>query len=485
MKEIKTDSLNININSFLKDFSWYFIASFLPLLIGFVKTPIFTRHFNSEDYGFLGIVTITFSFFGMFLFSWIGSCIWRFYNKYEGNNSLKILYSNLFFLYVSAIILLLILSIVWYISGVQFLVKQLIFYSFFQLSLNQLFLFYMVVVRLKGKAKFYTIFQSIKALINVIIALVLVFYFNKNIVSLISSLVIVDFFSIIFLMIYNPAEIKINLNLINKNILSELIVYGSVGLILNISLLSITFSDRYIIAWFGDLKDVGIYDQVYKISQLSVVAFVTVFFNTINPYLLKELEVNYDDSKRLIKKYVRVFVIFGLPIIFYLSLFSEDISNILLGKEFRVGYTIMPFIFFSSYLHGISNFYELRLKFANKLKKLGVIALGTAILNIVLTIFFVRLYGYEWAAITTLISYLILITFLHYYDREIISFNKKNFNFLLKIVIILGLQWLSYFTIDKYFDLNIMIKLFIGFLYIFMYVILLKKQLLATKIPIN
>jgi O-antigen/teichoic acid export membrane protein len=343
----------------------------------------------------------------------------------------------------------------------------------------------MVVVRLKGEAKFYTVFQSIKALVSVVIALSMVFYFNKNITALISSLLIVDFFVIVYLLIFNPVKIKINLKLTNKDILSELLIYGSVGLILNISLLIITFSDRYIIAWFGNLDEVGIYDQVYKISQLSVVALITIFFNTINPYLLKELEVDFDNSKKLIQKYLRAFVIFGLPIIFYLSLFSKDISNVLLGKEFRVAYTIMPFIFISAYLHGISNFYELRLKFSNKLKKLSLIALITALINIVLNILFVGLYGYKWAAYTTLVTYSILLLFLHYSDREIIDFSKKSILLLLKIIIVLGLQWIMYFIINKRFELNLIINILMGLIYSIIYMVLFRKQLLSIKIPIN
>ena len=479
MKEIKTGNL------FIKDFSWYFLGSFLPMLIGFIKTPIFTRHFSKEDYGYLGLISITFTFFGMFLFSWIGSCIWRFYNKYKAENTLKILYSNLFFLYTLAFILLLGVSMIWYMSVHQILVKKLILYSFFQLFLNQLFLFYVVVIRLKGQAKLYTVIQTIKALISIVIALIMVFYFKANIVALVSSIVIVDAFTLVFLVVYNPVDIKINVKYVRKINLMELLTYGSIGLILNISLLVISYSDRYIIAWFGNLEDVGVYDQVYKIAQLSVMALVTVFFNTINPHLLKELETNYAKSNILIQKYIKAFVIFGLPIIFYLSLFSKDISTILLGEEFRVGYTIMPYVFFSIYLYGISNFYELRLKFSNKFKKLGIIALTVAILNIILNIVFIPLYGYKWAAYTTFMTYLVLTFFLHYLDKEVVLFTKRNSKVLLKIIFFLGLQGLVYRGITHQFNLNILIKLSIGFLYALIYLVFFKKLLLKTRIPVK
>jgi O-antigen/teichoic acid export membrane protein len=485
MKEKATDNIFLKNNSFLKDFGWYFAGSFIPLIIGFIKTPIFTRHFSKEEYGNLGIVSITFTYFGMFLFSWIGSCLWRYYSKYESNNKLKSLYSNLSFLYLSAIVLLLVLSLSWYITAENDLIKQLIFFSFFHLFLNQLFLFYMIVIRLKGRAKFYTIFQSIRSLISVLTALMLVFIFDKNISALISSLVIIDSLALLFLFLINPVNVKIDFRLISRNNLKELIIYGSVGLILNISLLTITYSDRYIIAWFGNLGEVGIYDQVYKISQLTVVSLVTIFFNTINPFLLKELETNFNNSIQLIRKYIMTFILFGLPVIFYLSLFSKEISNILLGEDFREGYYIMPFIFFSAYLHGFSNFFELRVKFSNKLRRLSFIAISVALINIILNIILIDLYGYQWAAFTTAISYFIMILLFYYFDKEILSFSKNNYRVFYKIIIVLALQLAFFISIIMLFNLSSLFKILIGFVFVLSYYLIFKKQLLKIEIPVN
>jgi O-antigen/teichoic acid export membrane protein len=472
-------------NSFLRDFSWYFLGSFVPLLIGFIKTPVFTRHFNKEEYGYLGLVSLTFTYFGMLLFSWIGSCIWRYYTKYKTKKILKTLYSNLLFLYGLSFIILLMVSVLWYMTAENTLVKQLIFYSFFQILFNQLFLFYMVIVRLKGKARFYTIFQSVKAFLSILIALFLVFKFDANISALISSLVIIDVLAILFLVIINPAEVTFNVKLIKRENLKELVIYGSVGLIINIGFLVITSSDRYFIYLLSNLETVGIYDQVYKISQISVVVLVTIFFNTINPTLLKELETNFNNSIHLIQKYIKVFIIYGFPIITYLSLFSKDIASVLLGEEFRVGYVIMPFIFFAAYLQGLSNFYELRLKFSNQLKRLSVIVISAAVLNIILNYIFIGLYGYKWAAVTTIITYILLILTFHFFDIKVFKLNRSDYNFVYQIILFLVLQIIIYFIINKVFELNIIAKLTLGLLFILFYVLTFKKRLLNTEIPIN
>ena len=96
------------------------------------------------------------------------------------------------------------------------------------------------------------------------------------------------------------------------------------------------------------MATVGIYNQVYNISQLSIVALVTVFFNTINPKLNKELEVRFEGANKLLGDYLFAYFLFGLPVIIYLSMFPRQIAHILLGPEFRSGYFVMPWIFISA-----------------------------------------------------------------------------------------------------------------------------------------
>ena len=478
------DQLNLKSN-FKKDFFWYFLATMLPMFLGFIKTPVFTRHFNTEDFGQLGIVTISFSFLGMVLFSWISSCLWRYYSSYKTSQGLGILYANLLLLFAISLMLLGVVAVGWFVTASKDLVKELIFYSFFQLIFNQLFLAYMVVVRLNGKSKYYTVFQAVRAFLSLTLSLIFVFYFDLGIGALISSLVLVDLASLILLIWLNPAEIKFRFNKINKSTLNELLQYGSLGSILNVSLLIVSFSDRYIIDFYYDLEEVGIYDQVSKISQLSVLALITVYFNTINPTLIKELDSNFKGSLTKIQNYLYPFVLIGIPIIAYLSFFSEELAGILLGIDFRSGYLMMPYFFVATYVHGFSNFFELRLKFSNQLKWLGSIAIITAILNIVLNLVFVAKFGYHWAAYTTLFSYVFMLLLFYYRDQEVLKLSAKRKRILLKMLLLLIAQYLIFALVVDKIDLQKEIRIVIGLIFALTYFLFFKKSITELKIPVN
>ena len=471
--------------SFRKDFLWYFLGSIVPMMIGFLKTPIFTRYFDKESFGQLGLVTITFSFLGMIFFSWISSCLWRYYSKYEAGKQLKFLYSNLFFLFFISMLLLSLITAGWYLNSENSLVRELIGYSFLQLIFNQLFLGYMVVIRLNGKSMYYTVVQGIKSILGLCTALILVFYFDWGIVALVSSLALIDLCALLFLTVSNPANIMFGVKHIKKPMLIELLQYGSAGLILNLSLLSISYSDRYIIALFYKLDEVGIYDQVSKISQISVMALIAIYFNTVNPVLLKRLESDFKGSLSLMKSYLFIFIFFGLPIVFYLSLFSEELAALLLGKAFRAGYILMPYIFMATFLHGLSNFFELRLKFSDKIKKLSIIAVITALLNIVLNLIFVSSFGYEWAAYTTVISYSVMILMLVYGDPKVLGVLKEKHKILIELIVLLTIQYLVYIIFVDKMNLENVTRIGIGVIFALVFLIYFRKAISKMELPVN
>lgn len=472
-------------NPFIKDFSWYVLGSFFPIILGFIKTPVFTRHFSARDFGELGLVSIGFNLLGVLFFSWIGSCIWRYFAKYKSQGKLGSFYSNLLFLSLISMLGLALLTAILYNLSVGELQRTLILFSFFQVVLNQTIVFYMILMRLESRSRDYTTVQATRALLSLSVSLLLVFYFKMDISALIAALVITDLIFCAYLGLKNPLEISFKLRLIKKELLTPMVRYGSMGLILNFCLLAITYSDRYVIALFYDLNAVGIYDQVYKISQLSIMALVTIYFNTINPYLLNKLETEYESTIPLIRKYLFGYLFVGLPLVFYLSLYSKEISILLLGSEFRSAYTMMPIVFFATFLHGITNFYELRLKFNNQLKKLSLMAIGTTVLNIVLNLILIPWFGYQWAAYNTAITYAVMLLILHFWNPGIDRILSNHGKLWLGMGLLFISQLVVYLLLIQIFGDHLVGKILIGLIFVLVFIGIYYKKLIEIDLPVN
>lgn len=468
----------------MKDFSWYLLGSVFPMIIGFIKIPIFTRHFSTVDYGYYGLVVATYTYLSMFLFSWLASCIWRFYQKYKQENRLQIFYSNIIFLFLLSVFVLTLLSTAWFLISDNEMTRLLILFGYFQLVLNQFILLYMIMIRMEGRAQYFNLFQTVRVIISFLLLFILVFRYEMNISALLLSLAAIDVIMLIYLLLRNPLKAKVNFKLINKPDLRIILQYGVVGLLANVGLLVILSSDRYIIALFEEIRFVGIYDQTYKIAQVSVAALAAVYMNTINPTYLYALEKDFSNSVKMLTQYVTAFIMIGLPIVVYASFFSKEIALIMLGPEFREGFFLLPYIFLGTFFFHLSQFWENRLKFSDKLKSLSLSIIFTMLLNLALNIIMIRAYGYQWAAISTLISYFILFLFYYLSDSSAYFKNRNHILLLLKVFLILFLQYAIHVTMRKLLAFNLFYSFLEAIIWVLIYYLIFRKKIHSLSLPL-
>ena len=87
---------------------------------------------------------------------------------------------------------------------------------------------------------------------------------------------------------------------------------------------------------YDNMRNVGIYTKVYDIAQISITAFVFVFFSVINPKMNKELSHNINEADNLLQKYLFGYIFTLLPITFLISIFSASINGISINTAFLI-----------------------------------------------------------------------------------------------------------------------------------------------------
>ncbi len=473
-----------NNRRFILDMGWYLLGTLIPMGVGFVKTPIFTRYFTPEEYGYLGIVTITFSYISIFVYSWLSSCLWRYYNAYKNSGNLKGLYSNLLFIFLAASALMLVAALVWHGFAATPLVRQLILLSFVQVMIREFIGLFLIVVRLEGKAVKYNLIHSTRAVLSFMVLYGMTFGLHYRITSVLVSTILVDAAVLLFIVLFSREGVRVSLASLSRETLSVLFRFGSVGLVSNFFFLVITSSDRYIIALFQDMAAVGIYNQVYNISQLSVVALVTVFFNTINPKLNRELERDFGSADSLIGNYLFVYLLFGLPLITYLSMFPRQIAHILLGPEFRSGYVVMPWVFVSAYLYGLFLFIEIKFKFADRLKQIVTGVALASLLNIAVNLIMVPGYGYLWAAISTLMAYALLVLFFYLQDPAGFFASRAYLGRLLVMLAVLAAEVFADKWLRSFLYLNLWQTMLEVAVFLAIYLLVNVRHVRSVRLPV-
>ncbi len=458
-------------NIILKDLLWYLAGSTLPLLVGFFRVPIFTRYFTTEEYGIYGLIFITYTILSIFLFNWLSNCIWRFYNKFKKNKELGGFYSNLFLLYIFFSAIFFIVTIIWNLAASGEIVKRLIYLVFFQLLLNSANNYFLIVLRLEEESAKYNIITSLRAGLAFAIQYYLTYKMGYRIEAIPISMIIVETLILFYLLPNFLKQYKLSFKLISWKTIKVFLEYSIPGILSNLGLYILTSSDRYIIALFGDISEVGIYNQVYNLCQVSIMAVISLFFAIINPGFMRELEMNFEATRRITLLYIKNYMLFIMPVITYTAIFAYWFAYILLGEDFRVGYTMIPWIVITIFLYGLTLFPENRLKFKENYRIIIIGFLACSALNIVLNFLLIPKFGYSWAAITTLISYFFLMILFYWYDIKNNSFFISGIKELLPAIIILSVQAISFYLVRKYFNIELTLKASIvtGILFAFTY----------------
>ena len=461
----------------IRDIMWYLLGSAIPMTIAFIRSPIYTRIFSPEDYGYYTLAFITFNYLSLVFFSWLSGCVWRYYNQFKKEKKLNTLITGIVQLFVLSSIILGLLTIIWYGMIHNELFHKLVLLSFFYYLTNELIVLLFINVKLEGKAKLYNLLISFKSSLAFLLLLLMTFKLNYGIEAFLSSTIIMNGLLIIGYIIWLGKKSFLNFFQIDIPVLKLLINYGGVGIILNLSLLILVNSDRYFIQWFDKIEHVGIYNQIYNLGQISVSALINVFMAAINPSLLHEYENNLEGSNSITNYYIRIFIYMFLPLTIYFSLFSKQLSTVLLGEKFRVGYPMIPYIMVSSFLYGLVLFNEIKLKFANSFRRIIILFLVSGLINIVLNLLLIPEFGYQVAAVTTLIAYFILFTGFYFSDSNQYFKDHGIQQLLLRILPVVLLQCLLDVILRKiiHLDINVILSVLEALLFLIIYILYTRK----------
>jgi len=413
----------------------------------------------------------------------LSNSVWRFYFKYKKSGELNSFYPSLLLLIFTATILFSLIIFPWALFEQNELISRLIILIFLQTFLNQFVSFVLIIIRLENKSGLYNTIHSVRAIFSFLVQLLLTFQYNFRIEAIPIATMFTEFLILMILIKPISKNVDINFKKIKKEILIEVGKFSIPGIVTNLSIVLLTSSDRYIISLFCDMRQVGIYNQIYNFSQISIMALVQVFFSVINPDFLKALEYHPEKIKKYLFQYYKFYLILLLPIVFYLSLYAKPVSVIFFGEEFREGYDMIPFVAFSAFINGFILFRDNKFKFENKYRMVILGFILATVSNIGLNFILIPLYGYKMAALTTLISYFILYLYYYLKDEVKLTHNRPYLNLALKTISVLLIQAIIDFIIRKLFTIesDILFSIIEGVIFLGMYILIIVRPNIEVK----
>lgn len=185
-------------------------------------------------------------------------------------------------------------------------------------------------------------------------------------------------------------------------------------------------SDRIMIGAIVGESYVGIYGVLYSISSISLIVWSAINASMV-PYIFEKLKSgDYAPVRNISSNIVLIYA--GACLV--LTILAPEIVGILATSEYESAIYLMPPIAAGIYFTCLHNLYSNLILYKEKTTPVMIATIVAAIVNILLNLAFIPIFGFISAAYATLISFIVLALLQYYFARKVGQHNimddKKN-----------------------------------------------------------
>ena len=451
----------------------YSIGNLSTKVIGLLLLPLYTAKLSLLNYGRFTILETTSMFLTMVLGLRIVSSMMRWSAETEDKNEQgKILFNTYVILLITAVAVNIIFSPLksWlsqaFFSSAEYTHFFTVIFAIIGLEMvNQV---PMNLLRFRGKPIVYSTIFAAKLLIVLVFNIYFLVYAGIGVIGIFYSQLIANVIQMLFTI---PILLKNFQYRFDVSLIKEMLGYSIPLIFSAISVQLLAIGDRYIIKYLLDYSQVGIYSLGYKISGVLNVFVVQSFALGFLPIAYKMQ--GSPDAQQFFKK---IFKYFSMILVFGalgVSLFSREILLVFAQKpEFHIAYKIVPLITIAFIFKGIQYMFLLGFHYVKKTKYVAYIVTIALFVNIGLNFMLIPKFGIWGAALTTVISSLLISVISYYVSQKVYPVKYEIGKMFIVFAVGTVLYLVSGFFADAniYFGIGIKVVLCLAFpilLYIF------------------
>lgn len=457
---------------------WYTICNFINKGIALLTTPIFTRILTEEQYGTFSIfqswfnILIIFTSLNIFMSGYIkGLLLYK--DDKDGFTSSQL----------SLTTCITLIFFVVYVINIDFWTKifelspVLMIIMFLELLVMPAFEFWIAKKRFDYDYKKVIVISISMNVISLILGILAVLNIDYKVEARV--------FSEVFVKLLFAGTLFIGILIKGKKLYDK--EYWKYALKFNLPLIPhylsnyiLNQSDRLMISKMVGNVQTAYYSVSNTVSNV-IMLLVLAINNALTPYIYKTINDNHPEKiKNKIKPIV---ILIGLLSIMVMS-FAPEVISIFAGSNYLDAIYVIPpitasvyFIFIYSMFSNVEYYYQ----------KTGLIAIATtisAILNLILNYFGIKLFGYYAAGYTTLICYICLAICHYIFYKKIVNekFTKLKDIYDVKLMVIVGIFVLIMMILMSIIYKFILIRY--ATIVIIVIFVILKKDLIINSIKL-
>ncbi len=412
--------------------TYLFIFSVLASFISYFTRIYLARNLTLEEFGLFFAVFSLFNFLVIFKDLGLGQAMVKFLSEFQANNEFNKSKTSIFIVTSIQLSLAFIIS-AFMIFFAKFLSENYFKNpeSFYLIIILSLWFFLStiqgIVFQVFYGLKYFFIFSLKDFIKNFIFILLLILLFSLGF-GLFSPALAWLFTTILLALFFFPLMLsKFNFfkyRLVNQFEISKKLFWFGVPLIfLTAGSLVIGYLDTLMLTYFRSLEEVGIYNVVLPSAMLLIFlgrSIALTIFPIGSELWIKNQKKKLSNGLSLMLKYSFLAV---MPIALSLIIFSDLFLKIFFGPEYIAGSLSFKILLVGVIFYIIAQINNSIISSIGMPKKVTKIVLWAALLNILVNLILIPIFGIVGAAFATTMSYM-LVCFLSILEiRKVFDFN--------------------------------------------------------------
>ena len=396
------------------------LGQFSSKLLSFLLVPLYTAVLTTDQYGTYDLVVTTVTLLTPFLTLVISEAIMRFCidKNYDRKQVFTI---GCLFVVLGTIVLMAFFPLLSKIQALGPIYSIWLIVYFFVINIHTIFTQF-----LKGieEIKFYSLCGIISTFLSLTMNIIFLLVFQCSITGYFLASILSHLFVVFIIAI----KIRIHRYLISpfsipKCVYQQMLRFSIPMIPNSVSWWISNSSCKYILLYFSSASVVGIFSLAYKIPSVLTIV-VTIFISAFQVSIFENFGT--PASIHFFKNIYTVFLSLNVVVASGLITFAKLIARILYQKEFFNAWQVSCILIFAFVFNSLSAFIGTIYSASKRTNFLFISTIIGAGLNVVLNLLLIPFLGMYGAAISTLISYIVI------WITRLINL-KKQFQYSFKI----------------------------------------------------
>ena len=435
-----------------------FFGKVCTQLISFFLLPLYTAYLATSEYGLVDLIQTYVTLLVPIITLELEMSIFRYLidSRSSDKDTKKLISNNFYVLGISLSVFSILYIIVTCFVTIPFRWIILIDIIVCVLSGN-----FLQVARGFGKTVDFSISCILTGLTTVVSNIFLICFMGMQAEGMIISMALANFVCSLYLFLRLKLYSKIDFKLVDHKLLKEMYKY-SIPLIPNgVSWWIVNVSDRTIIAWILGAGANGLYAISNKFP--TIISSLTGVFN-LSWSESAALHINSKDRDEffsdIFNTIMKLFIALGVGMIACMPF----VFPILINSKYNGAYNYIPYLVLGSVFNVAICLYS-QVYLAKKLsKQVASTAILGAIINIVINVVFIKYIGLYAAAISTAVSYFVMMLYRHIDLKKYVNIKLEN-GLVIKSILIFTFSIILYYQHNIYLDIfNLLVVCFYAYI---------------------